>query len=335
MTRRALLAQSAAAIVAAALPAPALPEEGPKAPAPPDRFGARDARVHDPSTIVKCGREYWLFATGAGIASWRSQDLIHWERGPRVFAEPPAWTAEAVPGFTGHFWAPDVIHVGGQFLLFYSVSTWGKTTSAIGLATSPTLDPADPKFHWADHGIVIQTGAHDNYNAIDPCVFQDGNGTLWLAFGSFWSGIKLIALDAVTGNRLASDTHVYPLAHSEAIEAACLFQRGGYYFLCVNWGLCCRGVNSTYNIRIGRSDKVTGPYRDRKGVDLLHGGGSLLVGTAGTFIGPGHAGIFSEGGEDWLSCHFYDGAQNGRSVLALRKLQYDADGWPFVAGAPK
>lgn len=326
MTRRTLLAQSAAALVAAALPNSPTPTA--------DRFGARDARVHDPSTIVKCGSDFWLFATGNGIASWRSRDLTHWERGPRVFAEPPAWTAQAVPGSTGHFWAPDVIRVKDQYWLFYSVSTWGKTTSAIGLATSPTLDPAAPNFHWTDQGIVTQTGAHDNYNAIDPSVFLDTDGKLWLAFGSFWSGIKLIALDSKTGKRLASDTHIYSLAHSDSIEAACLFRQGGHYYLCVNWGKCCQGVNSTYNIRIGRSDKVTGPYRDKQGVDLLHGGGSLLLGPDGAFIGPGHAGILREGDRTWLSCHFYDGAQNGRPTLALRKLHFDADGWPVVLGAP-
>ena len=327
MTRRALLAQSAAALVAAALPAPTAPT--------PDRFGARDARVHDPSTIVKCGGEFWLFATGNGIASWRSPNLTHWERGPRVFAEPPAWTVQAVPAFTGHFWAPDVIHVGSEYLLFYSVSTWGKTTSAIGLATNPTLDPADPKFHWTDRGVVTQTGAHDDYNAIDPCVFRDNDGSLWLAFGSFWSGIKLIALDGATGRRSTSDTRLYSLAHSDSIEAACLFRHGGHYFLCVNWGKCCQGVNSTYNIRIGRSDKVTGPYRDRQGMDMLKGGGGLLLGTDGTFIGPGHAGILSDGGSDWLSCHFYDGSQSGRPTLALRQIHYDAAGWPVVSGAPQ
>lgn len=298
-------------------------------------FGARDARVHDPSTIVKCGGDYWLFATGNGIASWRSKDLSHWERGPRVFAEPPAWTVGAVPGFTGHFWAPDVIHVGHQYLLFYSVSTWGKTISAIGLATNPTLDPAAKDFRWTDQGVVIQTGAHDDYNAIDPCVARDADGRLWLAFGSFWSGLKLVRLDGATGKRLASDSRVIPLAHNSSIEAACLFSHGGRYFLLVNWGQCCKGVQSTYNIRVGRSDKITGPYRDKQGVDLLHGGGSLLLGTDGAFIGPGHAGILREGGTDWLSCHFYDGGQSGRPTLALRKLQYDAGGWPVVAGAPK
>ena len=122
--------------------------------------------VHDPSTIVRSGGEYWLFSTGQGIRSWRSRDLTQWEEGPRVFESPPAWTTNAVPGFRGHIWAPDIIRSGERWLLYYSVSTWGKNTSAIGLATNPTLDPADPRYAWVDEGPVIQSVAGDDFNAI-------------------------------------------------------------------------------------------------------------------------------------------------------------------------
>ena len=297
-------------------------------------MGKRDARVHDPSTIVKHNGQYWLFSTGPGVASWRSPDLVHWERGPRVFPDPPEWRCEVVPGHNGFFWAPDILRVGDRYLLYYSVSTWGKTTSAIGLAVNTTLDPSDPDYGWADHGIVVQTGADDDHNAIDPAVIRDDEGGLWLAFGSFWSGIKLIELDPQTGKRIAPDSPMIALAHSRSIEAAYLLRRGGHFYLFVNWGRCCRGVESTYEIRVGRSEKITGPYLDRDGVDLAHGGGSLFLATDGPFIGPGHAAVFSEDGTDWLSCHFYDGSRNGAPTLAIRRLRYDADGWPTVEPEP-
>jgi arabinan endo-1,5-alpha-L-arabinosidase len=288
-------------------------------------------RVHDPSTIVHCKDEYWLFATGRGVRSLHSKDRVNWKPGPPVFSESPAWITEVVPGNSGYFWAPDVIRVNGRYLLYYSVSTWGKNTSAIALATNPTLDPADPGYCWADEGIVIRSTAADDFNAIDPSVLLDAKGRLWMAFGSFWTGIKLVQLDPVTGKRLAPDSPLYSLARHESIEAACLYQRGGYHYLFVNWGLCCRGAKSTYEIRVGRSTSITGPYLDRNGVDLLHDGGSVFLSTAGPLIGPGHAGILTVGDEQWLSCHFYDGNNDGRPTLALRKLRWTADGWPSLA----
>ncbi len=139
-----------------------------------------DRSVHDPSRIVRCEGRYWLFATGMGISSRHSADTVTWEPGPRVFTNAPAWTAEAVPGFRGHFWAPDVIHLNGRYLLYYSVSTWGSQVSAIGLATNATLNPADPAFGWVDCGVVVQSRRGDDFNAIDPAVMLASDGRLWL-----------------------------------------------------------------------------------------------------------------------------------------------------------
>jgi arabinan endo-1,5-alpha-L-arabinosidase len=87
---------------------------------------------------------------------------------------------------------------------------------------------------------------------------------LWLVFGSFWSGIKLIQLDPKTGKRLKEDTTIHSLAFHKDIEAAAIYQHDGYFYLFVNWGACCRGVNSTYEIRAGRSREITGPYLDKR-----------------------------------------------------------------------
>ena len=294
------------------------------------QISKRDISVHDPSTIVKCHDEYWLFCTGRGIPSCHSKDLIVWERGPAVFTNTPDWVATAVPEKQGNgFWAPDIIYANRQYLLYYSASVFGRNTSAIGLATNPTLDPNDPHYRWVDRGIVVQSVKGDNFNAIDPAVVADTHGGLWLAFGSFWSGIKLIELDPDTGKRVSPDSTVYSLAQAESIEAPCIHRHGDYYYLFVNWGLCCRGTNSTYNIRVGRSEAVTGPYVDKTGVDMRHGGGSLLLETSGRFIGPGHAGILSDGAVDWFSCHFYDGNRGGARTLGIGRLRWD-DGWPVL-----
>ena len=298
------------------------------------RLGRRDAFVHDPSTIVKCKDDYWLFATGMGLDSWRSRNLIHWERGPHVFTAPPAWVRDVVPDQKGHFWAPDVIALNGRYCVYYAVSKFGKRTSAIALVTNPSLDPTDPAYHWTDGGIVVQTTEASDYNAIDPSVFRDSDGRLWLALGSFWSGIKLIELDPATGRRIAPDSKMYSLAWHQSIEAACLCRHGDWYYLFVNWGICCRGVKSTYEVRVGRSRAVTGPYLDREGKDLLYDGGSVFLATDGPFIGPGHVGILQDGGRTWVSVHFYDGTRKGVPTLAIRPLRWSDDGWPVAEENP-
>ncbi len=293
-------------------------------------FVIRNVTVHDPSTIVKCKDEFWVFYTGRGVPSWHSKDLVNWERGPAVFTNAPGWVAENVPANRRlDYWAPDVARVGDRYFLYYSASSFGKNTSGIGLAANPTLDPADPAYHWTDEGLVIKSGPDDDFNTIDPAIFQDANGSLWLSFGSFWSGIRMIGLDRDSGKRLTPDLPVLSLAHYDSIEASYLYQHGGWHYLFVDWGMCCRGANSTYNIRLGRSKQVTGPYLDKQGVNMLFGGGSLFLDTTGPLIGPGHAGIIVDNGTNWFSCHFEaNGTGRRGSVLAILPLHWNADGWP-------
>ena len=206
----------------------------------------RNASTHDPSTLIKCKDEFWVFSTGRGVPSWHSKDLATWSPGPAIFTTAPPWVGEAVPANRNlNYWAPDVIFMGGRFLVYYSASTFGKRVSGIGLVTSPTLDPNDPAYKWTDQGLVVGSKTNDEFNTIDPAVFHDANGSLWLTFGSFWSGIKMIQLDPKTGKRLAPDSPLYALAHDDSIEASYLYQHAGYYYLFVNWGMCCRGVSST------------------------------------------------------------------------------------------
>jgi arabinan endo-1,5-alpha-L-arabinosidase len=298
--------------------------------------GVRYLACHDPSTIVQCKDEFWVFYTGAGVRSAHSKDLIHWQPGPRrgTISAPP-WVASAVPNNWGNdFWAPDVMKVGDRYLLYYAVSSFGSPVSAIGLATNPTLDPADPAYRWTDRGIVVQSHRSDNFNAIDPAIARDTDGGLWLSFGSYWSGIKLIQLDPATGKRIKPDSEIYSLAHNSSIEAPYIYHHDKYYYLFVNWGRCCRGIYSTYNIRVGRSEKITGPYLDKTGKDMLNDGGSLVLGNEGQFIGPGHAGIIPANGKEWFSFH-YEADARRRNTLAIRPISWDANAWPVVEQMPE
>jgi arabinan endo-1,5-alpha-L-arabinosidase len=298
---------------------------------PLDQSACRGVVTRDPSSIVQCKNQYWVFYTGRGIPSYHSKDLEKWEPGPAVFESAPDWVAKYVPENRHmNFWAPDVMKLGDRYLLYYSVSTIGKMTSAIGLASNPTLDPGDPAYHWTDEGVIVHTQDGDGYNAIDPAVFRDRDGSLWMVFGSYWSGIKLIQLDPQTGKRLVPDAKPLPLAYNESIEASYLCRHDDYYYLFVNWGSCCRGPESTYNIRVGRSKTIAGPYLDKAGVDMLHKGGTVFLATTnGPLIGPGHAGTLSAEGKTWFTSDFEGAlAMGGRATLAIMPLRWNADGWP-------
>jgi arabinan endo-1,5-alpha-L-arabinosidase len=301
---------------------------------PLEQSASRGITTRDPSSIVKCKDQYWVFYTGRGVPSYHSKDLVKWERGPAVFKTAPEWIAALVPE-NRHmsYWAPDIMKIGDRYFLYYAVSSMGKMTSVIGLATNPTLDPQDPAYHWTDQGVVVRTQEGqpgDAYNAIDPSIFQDRDGKLWLTFGSYWTGIKLIQLDPRTGKRIAPDSQLYSLAYNESIEASYLCRHDDYYYLFVNWGSCCQGTNSTYNIRVGRSRTVTGPYLDKAGSDLMKAGGSVFLNTAnGPLVGPGHAGTLTVDGQSWFTSDFEgDVRLGGKATLAIMPLKWNADGWP-------
>lgn len=292
-------------------------------------------RFHDPSTPVREGDTWWIFATGNRISTRHSKDLKSWQDGPPVFKELPAWHKEVVPSQRGHLWAPDLVFHGGVYRLYYSVSSFGKNTSAIGLVTSPTLDPANPATRWKDEGIVIRSSGNDDFNAIDPHVIIDADGKHWMSFGSFWSGIQLIELDPKTGKAHPERKQVRRIAWSESIEAPAIIKHGRFYYLFVNWGLCCRGLDSTYEIRIGRSRSITGPYLDKEGRDLATGGGSLLLGSSGDRIGPGHASFINGKSTTRMFFHYYDRRFGGFSTLASHDLQWNRDAWPVIDPAPE
>src|SRR5688572_7181705 len=159
-------------------------------------LSGQSIRVHDP-VMFRQADTYYLFCTGAGISVFSSKDMMNWKNEKPDFDVPPAWAVEAIPGFKGHIWAPDISFSNGLYYLYYSVSAFGKNTSCIGVATNPTLDPNDKNYKWTDHGKVIQSvPGRDLWNAIDPNLAYDGNQQPWLVFGSFWSGMKLVKMNA-------------------------------------------------------------------------------------------------------------------------------------------
>ncbi|HET9502384.1 MAG TPA: arabinan endo-1,5-alpha-L-arabinosidase [Hymenobacter sp.] len=300
--------------------------------------------IHDP-VLTRQNGTYYLFGTGNGVTVWSSKDRQAWKPEPPVFAAPPAWAVRAVPGFKGHVWAPDISFANGQYSLFYSISTFGKNRSAIGLATTKTLDSKSPDYKWVDHGAVIESvPGRDMWNAIDPNLVRDDQGTPWLTFGSFWNGIKLVQLRPdLTGpaepqqwRTLARRPHAAPadsLPGEEAIEGPFIFRRNGFYYLFVSFDYCCRGPQSTYKMMVGRARTVTGPYLDQAGMPMEKGGGTLVLQGDANWFGVGHNAVATFDSVDYLVFHGYDGHDNGRPKLRIEPLAWSADGWPRVAAA--
>ena len=309
----------------------------------------RDARVHDPVMVEADGHHY-VFATGPGVRVWRSENLDEWEPLGSALEEVPAWASDVVPGFDGRLWAPEVVERDGTYYLYYSVSSLGRNASAIGVATSPTLDPSDPDYGWTDQGIVVESvPGRDLWNAIDPAVTFDADGTPWLAFGSFWGGLKVVQLDdtltrpaePARWRTVAARPRYWKLDDRDAgdrlngaVEAPFIFEEDGWYYLFASWDQCCRGAESTYKVVVGRSRAIDGPYLDATGVDMAHGGGTLVVAGNDAWPGVGHSAAYALDGQDVLVFHGYEAAADGRPRLWIAPIAWDDRGWPTVSLDP-
>jgi len=291
-------------------------------------------RIHDP-VIAHEKDTYYVFSTGSLIPFVCSKDKVVWEFCGRVFEKNPGWTRDVNPNLAD-IWAPDISYYNDQWHLYYAVSTFGSQDSAIGLATNVTLDPNSPDYEWVDQGEVLRSHPGDRWNAIDPNLVLDENGEPWLAWGSFWQGIWMRKIDGSTGKLDANDTAYHHLAdrstgpdNISAIEAPFIISSKGKWYLFVSFDQCCQGNQSTYNVRVGRSDALTGPYVDRSGVSLTEGGGTLILSAYDKWKGPGHNGILIEDGTYWMVYHAY-AASSGISSLRIESISWDADGWPSL-----
>lgn len=302
--------------------------------------GVYDIGVHDP-VMIKQGDTYYLYCTGWGITVYSTKDLKEWKKEERVFAKPPQWAQETVTDFSGHIWAPDISLYDGKYYLYYSISSFAKNTSAIGLATNVTLDPEDPDYKWEDQGKIVQSVPNrDMWNAIDPNIIVDEEGYPWMAFGSFWDGMKAVKL--IPNRTEVAEPQVWKtIARRErsfelddknpgdaAIEAPFIFKKDTSYYLFVSWDYCCRGKESTYKVVVGRSSNPLGPFYDKDGKAMNEGGGTLVVEGNERWAGAGHNSAYTFDGKDYLVFHGYDMNADGHAKLIIKEMEWTKDGWP-------
>ena len=272
--------------------------------------------IHDPSTIAECEGKYYTFGTGGG-------GLI----------SPDGWTWKGGAVRPGGGAAPDVMKIGNRYLVIYGATGGGLGGGHNGRILTKwnnTLHPNSPNFKYTEPIEVAASDGLEDNDAIDPGLLLDPNtGRLWVSYGTYFGNIRIIELDPNTGERIKGNKEQDIAIDCEATD---LIYRNGWYYLLGTHGTCCDGVNSTYNIVVGRSRSVTGPYIDNVGRDMLQGGGKMVIVAGDRGVGPGHFGrtIIDEGVEV-MSCHYEaDFNQSGRSVLGLRPLLWKND-WP-VAG---
>jgi arabinan endo-1,5-alpha-L-arabinosidase len=280
--------------------------------------------VHDPSMIWD-GHLYYLFATGGTLDVRTSPDMLAWTNAGNVFSSVPAWIGTGIGSAPTDLWAPDVSYFNGQFHVYYAGSMFSSNDSVIGLATTASLSSPS----WRDQGMVVESTTRDDFNAIDPNLSFDENCTPWLAFGSFWSGIKLRQIDPTSGRLATNNTTTYSLAsrNGGAIEAASIVLHNGYYYLFVSFDLCCKGVDSTYRTMVGRASQITGPYTDKAGNDMMTGAAEQILATSGRYIGPGGGTAWTNGDTYLYVYHYYDGDNNGAPELQVRPIVFDSSDW--------
>jgi arabinan endo-1,5-alpha-L-arabinosidase len=271
-------------------------------------------QIHDPSTVVQCDGKFYTYGTGGTCLI--SDDGWTWHRG----------TTPARRGM-----APDIIHLGDRYYMYVARNVGAQPRADINMIWSKTLDTNSPDYKWEEGGVVASSNGIEDCNAIDPGAFLDPkDGRLWLVYGSYFGYIRLVELDPRTGKRVNPNDQ--PVNVAINCEASDLIYRDGWYYLLATHGSCCRGADSGYNIRVGRSKGLFGPYVDNMGIQMLQGGSKLFVGSGGRVIGPGHFGLLDLGsGVQKFSCHYEaDLDRGGASVLDIRPLLWK-DGWP-VAG---
>ena len=300
--------------------------------------------VLDPS-VFRQGSTYYAFSTDvAGSAASGflpihcSDDKINWVACGNVFPTAmPAWVKQAVPGIVG-LWAPDVSFFNGEYHVYYTGSALHSQRSVIGLATNTTLDRDSPAYQWVDRGEVLHSSSGDDFNALDPAILVDGDGSVWLTYGSYWTGIKQRQIDPHSGMLLASNRTRYDLATRPGvphnpIEGASLVHHGSYYYLFVSVDYCCEQdvANNNYKEAVGRSTSPHGPFVDEDGTPMLKGGGSVLLKGNGVWNAPGGGTAFidSGSGESLIIFHAHSMPRQNAPFQWIKPLSW-VNNWPVI-----
>ncbi len=340
--------------------------------------------AHDPSMLWDpVTRRYYSYATDTympecgltgriGIPVRSSADLVHFRYEGTALSEQAVRQGRDNGPYppTRAFWAPYVEYVKGEYRMYYSATrAFGSSESRIWLAVA-----SHPLGPFENRGVVMDTWGTDDTcpNAIDPHIIWEKD-RCFLIYGSFFGGIFIKELDGATGLPLDGDVrafgkciskkHPRPVIDGPEGASAAYEPESGYYYLFQSYGWLGDG----YDIRVGRSRSVTGPYLDREGRDLVedsmgvriagsyrfrasapHAGGARADWAWGGLRGPGHGVPFYDPQRNvWFFVHHIrDGAaihrrydprerrDSYRIHYMMIRPMFFADGWPVLGPEP-
>jgi arabinan endo-1,5-alpha-L-arabinosidase len=361
-------------------PAPAPSPMTPTPPAPPPTptqaaLTFTNVGVHDPS-VIRADGAFYVF--GSHLAAARTTDLMNWTQlangvndSNPLFTKATADLSAALTwAQTTTLWAPDVIRLDdGRFAMYYCACKGDSPLSALGIAVAAKVDGP-----YANQQLLLKSGmdgASDDgsaYNAtrhpnvVDPSVFKDAQGKLWMVYGSYSGGIFILALNAATGLPLAGQgygRHLMGGNHARIEGAYVLYSpTSKFYYLFMSFG----GLDSAggYNVRVARSLQPDGPYLDGAGTDMAtvkgaagsffddasiapHGmklmGGhqfALASGESGTALGyvsPGHNSACYDAttGQYFIIFHTRLPGTGELHEIRVHEMHLNEGGWPVIA----
>ncbi|MDN4603515.1 family 43 glycosylhydrolase [Paenibacillus sp. F6_3S_P_1C] len=335
--------------------------------------------VHDPS-VIKVGDTFYIFGSHLQVA--KSKDLMNWDSVasgvtddnpvvPNVtkeFAEALQWAQ------TDTLWAADVIQLAdGKFYMYYNACKGDSPRSALGVAVADNIEGP-----YKDQGILLKSGMWDQIsedgtiydatihpNVVDPDVFFDKNGKLWMVYGSYSGGIFILEMDETTGKLLPNQGYGKKLTggnHSRIEAPYMLYSpETDYYYLYLSYGGL--GADGGYNIRVARSKTPNGPFLDAERNDMINVkadkdkplfddrsiepfGVKLLgnflfqrqIGDPGTgqgigYVSPGHnsAYIDAESGKQFLIFHSRFPGRGEEHEVRVHEMHMNSEGWPVVS----
>lgn len=301
--------------------------------------------VHDPG-IFKDGDMYYIFSTdckvGAaprpGIQIRKSKDLMNWQFVGYAFEGGVPETAVNWAGATT-LWAPDIVKRGDYYYLYYAASQFGVNKSIIGMAISKSVEGP-----YKDLGEVFKTDSTDDINAIDPNIVRDKEGNEWMCYGSFWSGIYISRLDNKTGKLLKYGEGKNIASRNSSVQGAVegpyitYNSTYNYYYLFVSYG----SLMKDYNVRVGRSKNIDGPYVDSNGKFMTDVNdnpfdignkvlGGYKFGNDEGWQATGHNSILKDKNDYYIVHHARGGKNINWPYLNVRKILWSEDGWPMIS----
>ena len=281
-------------------------------------------------TVIRTEDGLYLYATQTDkywVPIYFSKDLVNWEFKRTAFRNA---TKPQIPG-GGAFWAPEIRHINGKYVLYFSWAKWGDgdaSYTAVATSDSPLGDFVNSK--------ELLTKEDFGSNCIDQFYYEEDNKK-YMFVGSF-NGIYVTELtdDGLSVKRNENGTPTLKKqVCGKAFEGTNIYKKNGYYYLFASINNCCDGERSRYKVVVGRSQDLLGPYLDKSGKDMINNAWELVLeGDGQKFFGPGHNSIIvqDDAGTDWMIYHSYvkENGEVGGRLGMLDRVLWTEDGWPYI-----